>query len=267
MKKCNTCGETNKDNAKFCIKCGKQLSNFTPLCPHCKSIITPDNVFCKECGKRIIESDPKQEKTNKETNKYIKKPVIRTGRNRNFKIFMGLIAGFTAVAVIVILLVFVIDISNLTSPFKSTTEAEKVEEDEVVGLSEDQARVSSIFGDPDEFVIVFDKSGEYKRAETWLFKEMEVSFTFLDGKYNASGKVITAKLENDNYNIKPEDFTITMSSDEINDLIGEIGIEEIDPETNLKVITFGEGVITCTFDPDDSLMTVFRMRRVLPNEG
>ena len=119
MKKCNTCGETNKDNAKFCIKCGEQFSNFMPLCPHCKSIITPDDVFCKECGKRIIESDSKQEETNKETNKYIEKPVTGTGRNRNFKIFIGLIGGFAAVAVI---LIFIVDIGNLTAPLKSITE-------------------------------------------------------------------------------------------------------------------------------------------------
>ena len=262
MKKCNSCGETNKDNAKFCIKCGKKLSNFTPLCPNCKSIIATNDIFCNKCGKELIETGSK-----KESYKYIERPVVGKSRNRNFNIFIGLIAGFTAIAVIVLLLVFVIDISNLTNPFKSTSEAEEVEEDEVIGLSEDQARVASIFGDPDEFVVAFNQSGEYKRAETWLFKEMEVSFTFLDGEYYASDKVITAKLENDNYNVKSGDFTAVMSPDEINNLIGEIGIEEIDPETNLKVLTFGEGIITCTFDSDDSLMIVFRMRRVLPDEG
>ena len=117
MKKCNSCGEINKDNSQFCIKCGKQLSNFTPLCPNCKSIITPDDVFCNKCGKSIIGSGSKQEAAKIETSKYIKKPVVETGRNRNFKIFMGLIGGFTAVVVIVLILVFVIDIGNLTTPF------------------------------------------------------------------------------------------------------------------------------------------------------
>ena len=154
-------------------------------------------------------------------------------------------------------------------PSETEENIEELEDkiDEVIGLSEDQARVTSIFGNPDEFVIVFSQNGEYSRAETWLFEEMEVSFTFLDGEYDTSDKVITAKLENDNFDIKPEDFAITMSPDEINNLIGEIGIEKIDPETNLKVLTFGEGVITCTFDPDDSLLIVIRMRRVLPDEG
>jgi len=133
MKKCNACGEINKDNAKFCIKCGKQLSNFTLLCPNCKSITTPEDVFCKKCGKRIIESDSKQEAEKKETYKYIEKPVVETGRNRNFKIFLGLIGGFTIVLVTVLILVFVIDIGNLTTPFKSITEVEEHIED---GLEE-----------------------------------------------------------------------------------------------------------------------------------
>lgn len=123
MKKCNSCGEINKDNSQFCIKCGKQFSNFTPLCPNCKSIITPDDVFCKKCGKRIIASDSKQVAAKKETSKYIEKPVVETGRNRNFKIFMGLVGGFAAVAVIAVILIFVVDIGNLTNPFKSIIES------------------------------------------------------------------------------------------------------------------------------------------------
>ena len=128
MKKCNTCGETNKDNTKFCVKCGEQFSNFTHLCPHCKSIITPDDVFCKKCGKRIKASDSKQKVTKKETNRYIEKPVTETGRNRNFKIFLGLIGGFAAVAVIAVILIFVLGIGNLTNPFKFITEKIKGEQ-------------------------------------------------------------------------------------------------------------------------------------------
>ena len=67
-------------------------------------------------------------------------PVARTGGNRNFKIFIGLIGGFIIIAVIAVILVFVIDISNLTSPFKSTTEV-KYETDsleETITISENE---------------------------------------------------------------------------------------------------------------------------------
>ena len=217
-------------------------------CPNCLAINEGSSQFCKKCGQKLNNS-----------------------KSKSFRKFIITISVLFSIIIIGLLVYLVLTnyaenyLSSLFSKEQKTVLEDKI--DEVIELSEDQARVTSIFGYPDEFVIVFDKSGEYSRAETWLFKEMEVSFTFLDGKYNTSDKVVTAKLENDNFDIKPEDFAITMSPDEINNLIGEIGIEEMDPETNLKVLTFGEGVITCTFDPDDSLMIVFRMRRVLPDEG
>jgi len=124
MKKCNSCKETNEDNAKFCIKCGDQLSNFTPLCPNCKSVINPGDVFCIKCGKKIIKSKSKQKVVQKKIYKYIEKPVKKTGRNRNFKIFIGLISGLAVIAVITVILVFVVGIGNLTNPFKSRADKE-----------------------------------------------------------------------------------------------------------------------------------------------
>jgi len=124
MKKCNNCGETNEDSAVFCIKCGGQFSSFAPLCPNCKSPIDSDDIFCKKCGKRIIETG-----TKKETSKYIERPVVVRSRNLGFKIFIGLVSGFAAIVIIVLILVYVIGFNNLTNPFKSITGTEKVEED------------------------------------------------------------------------------------------------------------------------------------------
>lgn len=76
MKKCNTCGKINNDNAEFCFKCGNQFSNFTPLCPKCRSIIAPEDIFCNKCGEKLIETDSK-----KETYKYTEKPIAEEGRN------------------------------------------------------------------------------------------------------------------------------------------------------------------------------------------
>ncbi len=154
MKKCNACGEANKDNAKFCIKCGKQLSNLTPLCPNCKSIIAPDDIFCNKCGKELIETGSK-----KESYKYIERPVAGKSRNRNFKIFMGLIGGFAAIAIIALILVFVVDIGNLTNPFKSTTEAQKVEEDKTDEAKETTEEAPT--GSEEEAVITDTSSGRY----------------------------------------------------------------------------------------------------------
>lgn len=293
MKKCNACGEINKDNTKFCIKCGEQFSNFTPLCPDCKNVVTPDDVFCNKCGKRIIESDSKQEAVKKETYKYIEKPVVRKSGNRNFKIFIGLVGGFAAVAVIVLILVFVIDINNLTNPFKSMIEAEKVEESETDDfketteeattaieeedeqiielpkeeLTDDQLQVLSMLGYPDEYVIIFDEGNNNIRIEIWIFEAMQSSFLFEGGKYTSSEMVITPELLPDNYNIRPEEFVYSMTPDEVGYLIGEDGYQIVETNTGLKTIIYGEGIIVCTYNTDNLLVYVSRSKKVEVIEG
>jgi len=296
MKKCNACKETNKDNAKFCIKCGEQFSNFTPLCPDCKSVINPDDVFCNKCGKRIIESESKQEAAKKTTSKYIEKSVVRTGSNRNFKIFLGLISGFTAVAVIVLLLVFVIDIGNLTNPFKSTAEAEedeqiaeKPEEDdleETVGeaaaaseeeedeqiaelskeeLSADQIRVISFFGHPDQFTIIFDEGNNNERIDTWIYSDMNAFYVFEDGVYNDSDEYFGEEFQQSRYGLLPQDFTYGMTPLEVEKLIGQKGSESFDEYTGLDALIFGEGEVICIFNPDNQLIIASKQNK-LSNE-
>ncbi len=264
MKKCNACGEINKDNAKFCIKCGKQLSNFTLLCPNCKSIITPDDIFCKKCGKRIIESDSKQEATKKETYKYIEKPVIRTGRNRNFKIFLGLIGGFAVVAVIAVILIFVLDIGNLTAPLKSITEVEYEQIGELPKeeLSSDQDRVISLFGYPDQFTIIFDEGSNNKRIDMWIYFDMEALFIFENGTYDNSEQYYGEKSQESEYEVLPQDFIYGMTPVEVKTLIGEKGTESFEEDTGFGVLTFGGGEIICIFSPDSGLLLASRQNRL-----
>lgn len=270
MKKCNACGEINKDNTKFCIKCGKQFSNFTPLCPDCEGVITPDDVFCNKCGRKIIESDSKKETAKKET--YIEKPVVRTGRNRNFKIFVGLIGGFAAVAVIVLILVFVIDISNLTSPFKSTTEVkyEEVEDEQIAELpkeklSSDQIRVISFFGHPDQFTIIFDEGNNNKRIDTWIYFDMDALFIFENGVYDDSEEYHGEKYQESGYELLPQDFIYGMTPLEVEALIGEKGTESFEENTGLSILTFGEGEIICIFNPGSKLIIASKQNK-LSNE-
>lgn len=272
MKKCKTCGETNKDNAKFCIKCGEQFSNFIPLCPDCKNVVTPDDVFCNKCGKRIIESDLKQETAKKATSKYIEKPVVITGRNRNFKIFIGLIGGFAAVAVIVLLLVFVIDIGNLTNPSKSITEVkyEEEENEQIVELSKeelssDQIRVISLFGYPDFFTVAFDEAYDNKRMDIWIYFDMEALFVFENGTYNNSEQYYGEKSQESEYEVLPQDFIYGMTPIEVETLIGEKGTESFEEDTGYGVMTFGGGEIICIFSPDSGLIIASRQNK-LSNE-
>jgi len=119
-----------------------------------------------------------------------------------------------------------------------------------------------MFGYPDEFMIVFDQDNENTRIETWLYEDMESSYTFVSGKYNSSDKVITDKLLSDDFNINPEDFVYGMSPDEVNHLLGDEGIVEVDSDTNLKTLTYREGLIVCSFTADEALVSILRARGI-----
>ena len=44
---CSKCQFENREGAKFCKKCGAKLEN---ICPQCSTPLTPDSLFCDECG-------------------------------------------------------------------------------------------------------------------------------------------------------------------------------------------------------------------------
>ncbi len=287
MKKCNTCEEINNDSAVFCLKCGSKFKSPTPLCPNCKSKITPDDIFCKKCGKKVAEADSREE-----TYRHTEKPVVRKSRNRNFKIFVGLISGFAAILIIVLILVFVIDFNDLANPLKSIEEPEKAEESKEDDLEEtavieeeaseeeeqiiklpkeeltdDQLQVLSMLDYPDEYVIVFDEGNNNARVEIWIFEAMQASFLFEGGKYTSSEIVITPELLPDDYNIRPEEFIHSMTPGEVERLIGEEGHQITETNTGLKTIIYGEGIIVCTYNTDDLLVYVSRSKKVEVVEG
>lgn len=47
---CNSCGEKNSKNAKFCKKCGAVIKM---KCPHCGEEIDSDSEFCSHCGSKV----------------------------------------------------------------------------------------------------------------------------------------------------------------------------------------------------------------------
>lgn len=52
MKKCPSCQTENKEEAKFCLNCGKNLEQW---CPRCKRILSAAAKFCDECGYNLFE--------------------------------------------------------------------------------------------------------------------------------------------------------------------------------------------------------------------
>lgn len=129
----------------------------------------------------------------------------------------------------------------------------------------DQERLISMFGYPDEFVIIFDEEDNNSRIETWIYEGMEASFMFKDGKYFNGDRVITSDLTPDNYDVRPQDFVYAMNPHELNSLIGEIGKETIENNTGLKVLNFGDGAIISMFNSDGALVGVSRTRKIVPH--
>jgi class 3 adenylate cyclase/tetratricopeptide (TPR) repeat protein len=50
--KCPKCELENREEAKFCKKCGAKLDL---ICPKCCTLLTPDCVFCDECGTELSQ--------------------------------------------------------------------------------------------------------------------------------------------------------------------------------------------------------------------
>jgi len=54
--RCQMCGNENPEGAKFCIKCGKELSAHSPgaaACPQCGAQVAQGSLFCAACGRSI----------------------------------------------------------------------------------------------------------------------------------------------------------------------------------------------------------------------
>lgn len=52
---CPNCGQENQEEAKFCLKCGKEVGG-PSQCPSCGKEIPPEALFCSGCGRSISAS-------------------------------------------------------------------------------------------------------------------------------------------------------------------------------------------------------------------
>ncbi len=52
---CTSCGEENRENAKFCAECGTPIRR---VCVSCDHPLTPTAKFCDECGTPVVPSTP-----------------------------------------------------------------------------------------------------------------------------------------------------------------------------------------------------------------
>jgi len=155
---------------------------------------------------------------------------------------------------------------------ETTTVSEEEEDEQITELpkeilTDDQLLLLSMFGYPDEYVIIFDEGNNNTRIEVWIFEAMQSSFLFEAGKYTSSEMVITPELLPDSYNIRPEEFVYSMTPYEVGYLIGEEGYQITETNTGLKTIVYGEGNIVCTYNTGDLLVYVSRSKEVEIVEG
>lgn len=108
--KCPQCQLDNRDEAKFCKKCGSKLEL---VCSKCNTLLSPDSLFCDECGSgvsRLSERDSKglslDEKLIK-IKKYLPKGIIEKilsqkerieGERKQVTVMFCDMAGFTSLS-------------------------------------------------------------------------------------------------------------------------------------------------------------------------
>ena len=52
--KCQSCNHENRDNSNFCTACGLPLIS---VCSHCQTPAVMDDVFCANCGFRLLANN------------------------------------------------------------------------------------------------------------------------------------------------------------------------------------------------------------------
>ena len=214
-------------------------------CPNCKNPNDDRNAFCKSCGHAL-------------------KVGPRPRPFRNFVITVSIL--FSIILMVLIVLFFTN--SDLAETFfhRNTTvsrdeEASTPDEDSIdpagiEGTSPDQKRVLSTFGDPDQFIILFDEGAGNKRIDSWMYIDTEVCFIFEDGIYAASSEYIVEESGKNGYIIKPYEFKYGMAPPDVEIILGEKGMTVLEEKTGLKLLIFGEGAVICVFNDDDGLIGI-----------
>ena len=209
-------------------------------CPFCSSNNKDRALFWKSCGKNILE------------------PPITKVTQAPSKPFMKLdklkIALIAAGAILLILITVLVP-SACSANSAATLPKEN--------LSSDQQRLLAMVGYPEEFIIIFDEGNANIRFETWVYEDMERYFAFQGGSYTGGEEITSPQLKDDKYKVVPEDFVYGLKPDDIATIIGSKGDEYIDETTGLKVIKYADGLIICSFSPEDALIGVSRTRNII----
>ena len=102
--KCPKCQFENREEAKFCKKCGNKLEL---ICPSCTHPYQPDSIFCDECGHDLREAKPAAPIDYSEpqsyTPKFLAEKILTTrssieGERKLVTVLFADVANYTALA-------------------------------------------------------------------------------------------------------------------------------------------------------------------------
>jgi hypothetical protein len=213
-------------------------------CPFCSSNNEDSALFCESCGKSIPE------------------PPITKVAQAPSKPFMKL--DKLKITLIAAGAIFLVLITVLLPSACSANKAAALAVLPKEKLSPDQQSLIAMAGYPEEFIIIFDEGNANIRTETWVYEDMERYFAFQGGTYTGGEEITPPELKDDKYKVVPEDFVYALKPVDVATLIGSKGDEYIDKTSGLKIIKYGDGLITCSFSPEDALIGISRTRNIAP---
>jgi hypothetical protein len=212
-------------------------------CPNCKEVNENNSIYCNSCGQKL------------------EKPKA----SRSFRNFIITISVLFSVILIGLIIFFLLN-NSLLDIFKQQSTAitygqnVQVNEDDshetVYIISDDQKKVLSVFGYPEQFLILFDEGANNVRIDSWMYADMEVCFLFEDGTFIDSSEYAVFGTGEGNFLLKPNDFEYGMTPSEIEEVLGEQGEESLEEATGLKLLVFGNGEVICVFNDTDRLISI-----------
>ena len=139
-------------------------------CPNCDNLNKEQDNYCRSCGE-MLQAKSSDAPLNVQTDNKTIKPKKKSS---GLKIFLIVLFSIVGVAIIIFAGLFILgkymdNIGVNVNDEETPVETIELEQEE---FSNNQIRLISMFGYPDEFVIIFNDEGENERAETWIYEAM-----------------------------------------------------------------------------------------------
>ena len=257
MKSCQICGASNIIEAKFCIKCGSEIKESYIFCVHCGKKVLISTRFCKYCGREVKEplSPEAAVLSNNKTvrleevsfKKIIPEKTIVPAKSKKSR--KKLIISLSVILPVIFLLAMLI---SLVAVFNKGIPD---------GLSTEQKKLISAFGNPGEYIIIFDRDSS-KRVDMWLYPELERYFIFKNGKYSVGKEVINPGLKKDEIKVVPEDFIKGMKIDDVIKVVGAQPQKKTDSKSGITALLFYDGLLTVAFNEKEEIINITRTKEI-----